>query len=418
MESSGESPPTRNNKELPRMTMSFSAQDSSNNSKTTEKKKGVVSSVAAVPAAARVMMLLLLGAAVVAILLPFYERWSSSSTLLSSSRSTDSTTINNAAAGRRGEVRLLSSLWSSSRFFQSSSDTAENSQRQQTATATTTTSATPPQEAATANGSFEILDKVPHDAAAFTQGLQMVNDTHYYESLGLYGESAVRIVELKTANTVLQTDLGSQWFGEGLCQYTTTSAGSKRRLIQITWNEQDAFIYDADTLQELHRLSYAGLTSNGEGWGITLDTSQKNCLYVTDGSSNLHSWNVPSSEASPELTEIADRVSIYRTMVDNGSVKIPVRNLNELEYDPYAKTSRSDGGTLLANIWQYDMIVRINPATGHVTTLYDMTSLYPMSERPQSADVLNGIAAIPNHPNEYWITGKQWPYMFRVRLID
>jgi glutamine cyclotransferase len=161
-----------------------------------------------------------------------------------------------------------------------------------------------------------------------------------------------------------------------------------------------------------------------------LDTA-KNVLYVTDGSANLHTWHVPgdSETASVDgdggnmemMREVSPRVVVYKTL-ENGRM-IPVENLNELEYDPYYATSTTvddnrGGGTLLANVWQSDIILRINPETGHVTTIYDMTSLFPYSERPMSADVLNGIASIPdtNHPNEYWVTGKKWPYMFRVRL--
>jgi glutaminyl-peptide cyclotransferase len=403
--------------------------NSNSNSRTTEKEKKRRSVVVV---AAASMLLLLGAAAVVAVLIippagqqRQQQQQQHPSKQWSSSRLgfvTDAT-VNNAAAtaDRRGDVgRWLSSSWSSSRF--QSNDAADDSTRTQP-----TTTATRPAVVATRNGSFQVLDKIAHDATAFTQGLQMVNATHYYESLGLYGQSAVRLVELDTATTILQTNLGPQWFGEGLCQYTTVNNNNNgqeavNRLIQITWQEQDAFIYNADTLQQLQRLSYATLTSNGEGWGITWDTSSnKNCLYVSDGSEYLHAWNVPNA-TSPELKEIANRVAVYRTLDDNGIVQIPVRNLNELEYDPYAAANggggRADGGTLLANIWQYDMIVRINPETGHVTTLYDMATLYPHSERPQSADVLNGIAAIPDHPNEYWITGKKWPYMFRIRLVD
>jgi glutaminyl-peptide cyclotransferase len=347
------------------------------------------------------------------------------------SNKSSTTTTSRMLAG--GNVRWLSSWFST---LQTEMDkTAAAAAAASGATTRRTATRTLP---ITRQGSFQVLDKVPHDASAFTQGLQMVNETHYYESLGLYGESSVRLVELSTATTVLETKMGQQWFGEGLCQYTVPSPSSSNstststnRLIQITWQEQLAFIYDADTLQELQRIPYQ--TSNGEGWGITLNPS-KQVLYVTDGSSNLHTWSIPidrsaataaaltsihgqeEQQVTTEMREVSNRVVVKRTL--RNGMSITVGNLNELEYDPYASDNSGDddGGSLLANIWHSDVIVRINPETGHVTTIYDLTSLYPYSERPQSADVLNGIAAIPNHPQEFWVTGKKWPYMFRIRL--
>jgi glutamine cyclotransferase len=88
-----------------------------------------------------------------------------------------------------------------------------------------------------------------------------------------------------------------------------------------------------------------------------------------------------------------------------------LRNINELEWDPF------DSSTVLANVWFQDVILRIDIATGFVTKTYNLQSLFPKANRPASADVLNGIA-VTSVANEIWVTGKLWPNMFRIRLLD
>jgi glutamine cyclotransferase len=58
--------------------------------------------------------------------------------------------------------------------------------------------------------------------------------------------------------------------------------------------------------------------------------------------------------------------------------------------------------------------VRIDPASGQVTAVADASGLLSEEEQAQ-ADVLNGIAAVPG-TDEFLITGKYWPWMFRVRF--
>ena len=66
-----------------------------------------------------------------------------------------------------------------------------------------------------------------------------------------------------------------------------------------------------------------------------------------------------------------------------------------------------------ANIWTSDEIVRIDPATGEVNTVVDAGELAGSAGR-DSQKVLNGIAHIDG--DEFLITGKYWPTMFRVRI--
>jgi glutamine cyclotransferase len=98
------------------------------------------------------------------------------------------------------------------------------------------------------------------------------------------------------------------------------------------------------------------------------------------------------------------------SFAEEGSVAVtldgrPVTELNELE---------CVDGQVWANVWQTDRIVRIDPADGRVTAVVDAAGLLP-PDRRVGTDVLNGIAAVPG-TDEFLITGKLWPTIFRVRF--
>jgi glutamine cyclotransferase len=72
-------------------------------------------------------------------------------------------------------------------------------------------------------------------------------------------------------------------------------------------------------------------------------------------------------------------------------------------------------GEILANVWQTDRIVKINPLTGRVTGSIDLTGILPWPERA-GADVLNGIAYDATG-KRLFVTGKLWPKLFHIRLV-
>ena len=79
-------------------------------------------------------------------------------------------------------------------------------------------------------------------------------------------------------------------------------------------------------------------------------------------------------------------------------------DLNELEYI---------GNDVLANVYQSNWIVRIDPANGNVREILDFADLYP--KRPGYAEVMNGISLSPDG-KQLLLTGKMWPVLFEVRL--
>jgi glutamine cyclotransferase len=88
----------------------------------------------------------------------------------------------------------------------------------------------------------------------------------------------------------------------------------------------------------------------------------------------------------------------------------PVTQLNELE---------CVDGSVYANVWMTDTIVRIDPATGRVTQEINAANLLSPLERQvvdSRGGVLNGITYDPADKT-FFITGKYWPKLFRVRLV-
>jgi len=224
---------------------------------------------------------------------------------------------------------------------------------------------------------YEVIHAYPHDRHAFTEGL-LFHRGFLYESTGLKKESSIRKVQLETGTVLRSIHIPAQYFGEGIVIW-------KQRLISLTWKAGIGFVFDLDTLKLQKTFHYPG-----EGWALTQDGTH---LIMSDGTSDL-------------------RLLDPRTLGETGRIHVtldgtPVANLNELEWVK---------GEIYANLWQTDWMLRIDPGTGHVTGLADLSGLLGPSERiAGETDVLNGIAYDAAH-DRLFVTGKKWPKLFEIRL--
>ena len=221
---------------------------------------------------------------------------------------------------------------------------------------------------------YEVTAQYPHDSGAYTQGLLWA-DSVLYESTGQYGHSDVRRVDLRSGRVLAVRALPANQFGEGL-------ALLGGRLYQLTWQSGIAYTYDAATLAPRDSFHYAG-----EGWGLATDGTS---LIMSDGSDSLRILS-PANFGVQRVVHVK-----Y-----NGS---PIRQLNELEYV---------NGELLANVFESNWILRIDPKSGEVRETIDFVDLFP--KRPDYAEVMNGVALSPDG-QQILVTGKHWPVMFQVRL--
>ncbi len=84
-----------------------------------------------------------------------------------------------------------------------------------------------------------------------------------------------------------------------------------------------------------------------------------------------------------------------------------VWRLNELEFVK---------GEIYANVWQTDLIARIQPITGRVPGWIDLAGING-DDRPHDPDaVLNGIAYDPK-ADRLFVTGKLWPKVYEIRIM-
>ena len=236
---------------------------------------------------------------------------------------------------------------------------------------------TPPPPKGPERLAVKVVSSRPHDTSSYTQGL-VWHEGMLYESAGLYQQSSLRQVDPATGEVRRRADLPPQYFAEGLALVGD-------RLVQLTWNEGVALVYRLSDFEKVGEHRYTG-----EGWGLCWDGAR---LVMSDGSDRL-TFRHPETFAT--LGEVRVRMQ-----------GAPVAQLNELE---------CVDGAVYANVYQTEDIVRIDPSSGEVTALIDASGLLGAADYRAGAEVLNGIAWMPE-TKRFLITGKRWPLMFEVELV-
>ena len=221
-----------------------------------------------------------------------------------------------------------------------------------------------------------VIARHRHQRDAFTQGL-LWHDGSLYESTGLTGQSSLREVDLDSGEVRRRVDVPGV-FAEGLARVDD-------RLIQLTWQDEIAYVYRLSDFEKIGEHEY-----EGEGWGLCYDGQR---LIMSDGSATL-------TFRDPETFAVTGSVEVTK-------LGRPLRRLNELE---------CVDGKVWANVWTTDEIVCIDPSTGRVGMTVDASGLLDPQDR-RGTDVLNGIAWLPER-ERFLITGKNWPWAFEVELDD
>jgi glutamine cyclotransferase len=222
----------------------------------------------------------------------------------------------------------------------------------------------------------QVIRTVPHDQQAFTQGL-LVHRGQLYESTGLDNQSSLRVLDPADGRIVRFIPV-PEVFGEGL-------AFRDGFFSQLTWRSSRAIRYDARDLKVSGGFAY-----QGEGWGLTSDSAG---FVMSNGSDSLYF-------RGPDF-------SVRRRMAVTLGGR-PLSRLNELEYCR---------GLVYANIWYCDSIAEIDTRSGAVQRIIDCSGL-TMQARAAARlpiDVLNGIA-YDARLDEFYLTGKNWPLIFVVRI--
>jgi glutamine cyclotransferase len=225
---------------------------------------------------------------------------------------------------------------------------------------------------------YNIVQSYPHNIGSFTQGL-IYHDGYLFEGTGKKGLSSLSKINLEDAEVLMSKRLSRRYFGEGIEVVDD-------RIFQLTWQSHMVFVYDKENFEQL-----ATHYNPTEGWGLAYDGEQ---LILSDGTSTLQFMDPESFTAQRKIT-----------VTLNGN---PIESLNELEYID---------GEVWANVWQTDFILRIDPATGIVNSIIDLSGLADNTQLGSAEAVLNGIAWDENQ-QRLFVTGKLWDSLFEIKLKE
>jgi len=227
--------------------------------------------------------------------------------------------------------------------------------------------------------SYKVVNSYPHDAKAFTQGLEYHNG-FMYESTGQRGESSLRKVELKTGKILKKIKLDKQYFGEGMTIYND-------KIYMLTWQKKLGFVFNLNNFELIKKFNYG---ESKEGWGLT---HNNNNLIKSDGTERL--WFL-----DPNTLKEVKYIEAYTNTRK-------AEEINELEYID---------GKIYANVWQKNTILIINPKNGSIEGLIDLKGLNKNLNPKNDNDVLNGIA-YDKQNNRIFVTGKDWDKIYVIKIF-
>jgi len=219
-----------------------------------------------------------------------------------------------------------------------------------------------------------IIQTLPHDPSAFTQGLY-IHDGVLYESTGLVGYSSLRIIDRATGEVLNNISVNGE-FAEGI-------AVLDDRLVQLLWRAQKALVY---SLPDLTPLGDYNIT--GEGWGMTATAEH---FLISNGTDEI----------------------IYRdrnfNAVKSLQVRIngfPLKGINDLAWL---------NGRIYCNVLRDNNIYVISEDNGRVIGIFDCLNLAETAAPAGEGNVLNGIA-YDDQTDTFFITGKKWKKYYQVNL--
>jgi len=227
---------------------------------------------------------------------------------------------------------------------------------------------------------YKVVTKLPHDTSAYVEGLEY-NDGFFYEGTGEKGKSDLRKVDVQTGKVLQRAKLDTALFGEGIILV-------ENKILQLTWQDKKAFVYDKNTFKQLAELPYTR-----DGWGLTFD-GQK--IYASDGTNTMYFLDKNTYQ----------KIGSIDVFDDKGARD----NINELEYID---------GKIYANVYLTNDIIIINPDNGAIEGKIDLTGLYSSdnfkTDWDKSNNVLNGIA-YDKAGKRLFVTGKKWPYIYEIKI--
>lgn len=224
---------------------------------------------------------------------------------------------------------------------------------------------------------YDILNIYPHNINSFTQGL-VYREGFLFEGTGKNGQSSLSKINLENGEVLQSKNMSQRYFGEGI-------EIVDEKIYQLTWQSHLVFVYDKTTFESIE--SHYNAT---QGWGLAYDGRH---LILSDGTATLQFMD-------PETFAPVRKVEVQ---LEGNAIS----QLNELEYI---------NGEVWANVWQTDLILRIDPENGEVNSIVDLTGLSTQTQLGSSEAVLNGIAW-DAEDERLFVTGKHWANLFEIELL-
>jgi glutamine cyclotransferase len=213
------------------------------------------------------------------------------------------------------------------------------------------------------------------------------SDTSLLESTNTPGTAGIRALDptTGTTRTRLLDQPGLTASGIGV----SSRSGTAATVWQLTLHNGIAIARDPITLAPRRQISY-----QGEGRGLCDDGTQ---LVHSNGSMRL---------TLRDATTFAPTGTIDVT----GGWWANAR-LGELE------CVADDGRRVAwANLMGTSWMLRVDLDARAVTAVADLAPAMTAASATGADASINGIAAIPNSHNEFWVTGAGWPTVLRIRL--
>ncbi len=231
---------------------------------------------------------------------------------------------------------------------------------------------------------YQVVDRIPQDPSIFTQGFYY-DGTWFYQSSGLYNKSYIARFSPSETKAKQRLDVPPNIFAEGLTVIDDD-------LYLISWRAGTAWRFNAADLQLEKTFHYSG-----EGWGLSHYQTQNDGQY---------SNQLIFSNGSDEIRFLSpDDFSVIRSIKvkNNGEV---VDDINELEFA---------AGLIWANQWKSNLLYGIDPNSGEVKQVVDITELQQEAAVSHIDSVANGIA-YDAEKQVFWVTGKYWRYRYSIKL--
>lgn len=226
---------------------------------------------------------------------------------------------------------------------------------------------------------YNVVKIYPHDTSSYTQGLIWYNNT-LYEGTGRETFSKLMKLNIQDGKPIKEIKISDPAvFGEGITIFNN-------KIYQLTYQSNKVYVYDVNTFKKINEFNWPY-----EGWGITHNGKS---LIVSTGSNNLYFVN-------PDSFKIEKMIGV----MDNYG---PAANINELEFVK---------GSIYANQYETDYILKINPETGRVEGKLDLSGIREKNNViiNENENFLNGIA-YDSAKNSLYVTGKLWPALFEIKL--